>query len=361
MNQHYVPKVYLKNFAEPRGNEFYIDVFDKNTGKFIKPNIKGICAERHFYTLDDETKVATNKMAIEKIYSDFIEPMYQQAYDILTNDNIIYINEYQRAEILIGVMQLYTRNPVLLIQMQNNHRDEITRIIGENKMKGIKGVTYMDEDYSFSDFTDEMIFKDVENSVTKAFKELHLQGTQDILEYHAEAKFQVEKLNDNSSFISSDNPLVMTDSLSSERHPLLRSKTFTIALNRTYSLKILHDNSKELNRLYKCFAGGGNAWSANKDVIVNSSRFIITNEEGMKAYNKMETFMNNERPELKINIIRQVVEKFDGDVETEKSRAIMREFIKKYDAGETTPEDLQSIMIETMLLGKEITRQRIKG
>lgn len=364
MIQHYVPKVYLRNFAEQKAKgskvEYYVDVFDKLENSFIKPNIKNICAERHFYTLGDETNTAKDKMAIERVYSEFIEPMYQSAYDILTNDEVIYITEEQRAEILIGIMQLYTRNPAILTQMLENSRMKIENMIIENRAKGIKGVTYLEEDYSFRDYTDEMIFVSVELLTTNSFKELHLKGTQEMLEFHAEAKFQVEKLNDNSQFFTSDNPLVMSDSLSDNQHPFLRSKNFRIALNKEYSLLIQHDNRKELNRIYKCFAGGGNAWSANKDVFENSSRFVITTKDSMEAYEKMNSFMNDNDPEKMIPVLRQIVTKFDGDEESEKTRKLMMEFLDSYDKGEISTDDFQKMFQETKFLGNEMINNRIK-
>lgn len=364
MIQHFVPKVYLRNFGQEKikgeKTEWFVDVYDKLKGTFFKTNIKNICAERHFYTLDDETKVANDKMAIERVYSDFIEPMYQRAYDILTNDNVIYISEHQRAEILIGIMQLYTRNPAVLTQIQENARIEVQNLISKNKSIGIKGITYLGEDFSFREFTDEMIINSVDEQSVKIFKELHLKGTQEMLTFHSEAKFQIEKLNDGSQYFTGDNPLVMTDSLSDNGHPFLRSKSFRIALNKEYSLLIEHDNRKELHRLYKCYAGGGNAWSANKDVVSYSKRFIITDKNDMDSFDKMEEFMNDEDREKMISVIRQVVEKFEGDSESEKQRNVMKEFLEKYDKGETNEDDVQQMFRETTSLGKEIIRARHK-
>jgi len=364
MVQHYVPKVYLRNFGQAKikgeKTDWYVDVFDKSNGTYFNTNIKNICAERHFYTLDDDSKVAKDKLVIERVYSDFIEPMYQRAYDLLTDDNVIYISEHQRAEILIGIMQLWSRNPSVLAQILESTRITVSKMIQENKIRGIKGITYMNEDYSFRDNTDEMIFKYAEVQATKAFKELHLKGTQEMLEFHAEAKFQVEKLNDGSQYFTSDNPLIMTDTLSEDPHPFLRSKNFRIALNKKYSLLIQHDNRKELNRLYKCHAGGGNAWLANKDVLKQSSRFVITDKNCMESYQKMDGFMNDEDKEKMISLIRQVVEKFEGDSESEKPRRVMKEFLEKYDKGESNNSDSQNMFHQTLKLSKEMVRERQK-
>jgi hypothetical protein len=364
MIQHYVPKVYLRNFGEKKtkGNksEYFVDVYDKINDSFFKTNIKNICAERHFYTLDDETKVAKDKMAVERTYSDFIEPMYQRAYEILTDDKVDIINEQQRSEILIGIMQLYSRNPSVLSQMQENAEANVKKMINDNRGRGIKGVTFLEQDYSFRDYTDDLILKLVLDQTTKVFKERHLDATKEILKFHAEAKFQVEKLRDESSYFTSDNPLVMTDSLTDKVHPLLRSKEFRITLNKKYSLLIQHDNRRSKNRLHKCFKASGNAWSTNADILEHSSRFVIADDAEVKAHKKMELLMNDEDPEKIISLLRQVIDKFEGDRESEKSRGAMKEFLSRYDNGGTSNEDFQGMFREVMLFNREMMHNRIK-
>lgn len=47
--QHYVPRVYLKNFSTFNGEEYYVWVFDKVTEKIFQTNIKKIALEEEFY------------------------------------------------------------------------------------------------------------------------------------------------------------------------------------------------------------------------------------------------------------------------------------------------------------------------
>ena len=47
--QHYVPQVYLRNFAIQRKNEFYIYCFDKVTRKIFKSNVKNVAHQTGFY------------------------------------------------------------------------------------------------------------------------------------------------------------------------------------------------------------------------------------------------------------------------------------------------------------------------
>lgn len=65
--QHYVPQVYLRNFAIQRKKEFFVCCFDKATRKIFKPNVKNVANQTGFYnfvTHDGE------KESIESFFND---------------------------------------------------------------------------------------------------------------------------------------------------------------------------------------------------------------------------------------------------------------------------------------------------
>ncbi len=55
--QHYVPRVYLKNFSNFNGKEYYIWVFDKEKEKIFQTNIKKIAVEKEFYNKVSEEQI----------------------------------------------------------------------------------------------------------------------------------------------------------------------------------------------------------------------------------------------------------------------------------------------------------------
>ncbi len=55
--QHYVPRVYLKNFSSFNEKEHYIWVFDKETEKIFQTNIKNIAFEEEFYNKVSEEQI----------------------------------------------------------------------------------------------------------------------------------------------------------------------------------------------------------------------------------------------------------------------------------------------------------------
>lgn len=52
--QHYVPRFYLRNFANKRKKGYFICCFDKLTGKTFKPNIKNVANQTAFYDFSTE-------------------------------------------------------------------------------------------------------------------------------------------------------------------------------------------------------------------------------------------------------------------------------------------------------------------
>jgi hypothetical protein len=64
--QHYVPKVYLKNFSKEINGKFFIQCFDKQTSKIFPVNIEKIAYEEEFYDkIDEEQKLERNLRKIE--------------------------------------------------------------------------------------------------------------------------------------------------------------------------------------------------------------------------------------------------------------------------------------------------------
>jgi hypothetical protein len=65
--QHYVPQVYLRNFAVQRKKEFFVCCFDKMTRKAFKPNVKNVAHQTGFYNF---VTSEGEKASIESFFND---------------------------------------------------------------------------------------------------------------------------------------------------------------------------------------------------------------------------------------------------------------------------------------------------
>jgi hypothetical protein len=101
-NQHYVARLYLRQFAYEAGKNPHIYAFDKTTRRIIRPTIRNIAAHLHFYESSD-TGVENALQAVESAFV----PAYQKLREA---DSIEALGAEDRAAIamFLAVQQLRT-------------------------------------------------------------------------------------------------------------------------------------------------------------------------------------------------------------------------------------------------------------
>jgi hypothetical protein len=242
------------------------------------------------------------------------------------------------------------------------HKDEIYKRCKAAKEHGIKGITYLDEDFPFSEFEENQIVDYFEKKITKEYKEKHIGGLGELGTFHEYAKLEIAVIRDNSEFFTSDNPLVFQDHLTDDEHPLSRSKEFTIALNKKVALRLYHDNTKQVNRIYRCWIPNGSAASINNLILEQSSRFVMASKHIMEEYNKInEDFLQNTSLELKIDAMRQIIAKFPETSDNKTSHDVIISYLKKYDTqGNLTDEEQHQMMLRINEAKANFIKSRIK-
>ena len=94
--QHFVPRVYLKNFSYFNGKEYYVWVFDKEKEEIFQTNIKNIAFEQEFYnTLSEDQDVEKILQQIETKFDPVIQKLISiKNLDELTIDEKDVIAEF---------------------------------------------------------------------------------------------------------------------------------------------------------------------------------------------------------------------------------------------------------------------------
>lgn len=335
MNQHYVPRAYLKNFAIRKGKGYFVDVFDQKLNRYFNSNITNVCSEIDFYTLDETSPHGSDKLIIEKIYANGFEPLFLKSYDILTNNKVFHITHLQRLEMLIGLFQLYMRNPKWINRSVKVHRNEILKLCEESRCKGKKGITYLNEDYSFKEWNEEAIIQNVTEAVTKLFKEEHINGIGEIGNFHEHAIIEVAVIrdNDDSEFITSDNPFIAEDQLDKDNyHPLSKAKEFFLALNRKMALRLYHDKSKSNTKIYRHYIPNGSVSMFNNKIVKQSSRFLILSKKQFERDNDFgNRIADNTSLDLKIGLMRQILANVPITADNNESHELIRYYLNLYD------------------------------
>jgi hypothetical protein len=363
MYQHYVPKVYLKNFGEKKNKKYFVDVFNKGKNYYFNAPTTDICADVNLYTLDVGTTAAKDVLAVEKVYANHFEPLYGKCYEILIDPTKFYVTDLERVEIIVALMQFYPRNPALIERAKSIHRNQITHLYRQETSKGAKGMTYLDEDFSFRDFSLKNIIDHFDARIIRDFKEKHLAALSDLGAFHEFVKIEVHHIKDETEFITSDNPLVFIDHLHDDgQNPLRRSNEFSITLNKKTAVSLFHDNSKQLNQIYRAFLPNGSVYSINKHVYDQSSRFVIGSKKGIEELFRIEELMREiDSLEKRIDIIRQIIKKVPETKEFKPSLDRLRYYVTKYDAqGSLNEDDEQRLYTEIRNEKMEMIRRRMK-
>lgn len=356
MNQHYVPRVYLKHFSNKKGKEYFVDVFEKKSKRRFNTNIKNICAEKDLYTLNKDSKLHPDLLVFEKIYAEWIEPLYDQSYQILTNDKTFRISTNQRLEILTSVLQLYFRNPHILSDGLDKIRIDVKNLFASRKNHD--GFSYLSKTFKYKDWTEQTVVDFFVKDLTKEYKEKHLLETQKLIEFHRNAKIEVQKIIDDGAFITSDNPLSLEDIVTQNRNTLLKTKEFTLPLNHKYAVKIYHDKTKDLNKIYRLGIPHGNASSINSNLDQQCIRFIIGSEASFDQYFYLSKFLNNSSPDFIIGALRQVIEKFPITRETADMHNVLKFYVGKYDEKGTLSK---KELYEMHLIMRQLSIEAKKG
>lgn len=361
MKQHFVPRIYLKHFSSKMGKGCFVNSFDKQTGNHIPTNINNICAETDLYTLDDNREINNDVLAVEKIYANFVEPRYSKAYKLLTDDTVFQISDEQRIDIVIGILQLYMRNPRHLRNGAVLHTGEISKQYCAAMAKGDTALTYLDVKYNLEELTEQDILHDYYKKANQYFREQHLAVTEQICQMHEFIKIEVNKIADHSQFMTSDNPLISDDYVTGYDNALLRSQEFYLTLNKKYAVRLYHDKTKRLNCIYRLNVTDQYVHGYNRKIYQASSRFVIGDSEAFNEYHKLEEIFTSSSLELRMELVKEILSTLAKRYQNDEGYLLLKALYEKYEKhGFVTPEE-ECVVLEKhfqLLRNERIDRQR---
>lgn len=307
MNQHYVPRVYLKNFAIKKKKEYFVDVYDKTDDRTFNTNIKNICGELDLYTLD--TSLHNDPYMIENMYAKVFEPVYGVIYDFLINDKIVKISPLIRDRILGAVFQLYFRNAKILTEGINFHLSQVREHFILSKKANQGAFTYFNYEFYILKNLDIQL-KEFELHLRESFKLEHAKGFLNLMIKNDSQIISVYKVIDESKFITCDNPLMTLNVDGSPKNPFLKVSQFFLPLNETYCLYLGNNKSKNPNVIYREDVANGTTSLVNGYMIENSIRFIIGDFKQIDYLNQFNSLIETEyetNDEKFIELVRSIL------------------------------------------------------
>ncbi|MFP7657616.1 DUF4238 domain-containing protein [Chryseobacterium proteolyticum] len=331
MKQHYVPKVYLKNFGEKNKRTYTIEVYDKQEEKFFKVATDNILAITNLYTLDLPSQKSDNPLAVENVYANFIEPMFDRSVKILFDEKRTYINNLERSEIIISILHLLHRNPHVFSKMIDEHIINIQNLYDHAIKTSETRFNYLDETYLVEDFDIDLIRSEVSSKINKIFRENHLDFTAAFSEMHEFLIIEIHTIKDGSVFFTNDNPVIFDD-ITSEKsnNPFKRTVEFSLPLSKKHLVKLFHDKNKMVNYIYRHKISNFNVSLINNETISKAKRFVICSENDYQKFLEHKDIIDDTSIHRKMDILKQIIADCERNNSQDDAYYLIKLYYEKY-------------------------------
>ncbi|WPV02167.1 DUF4238 domain-containing protein [Mucilaginibacter sp. cycad4] len=209
-HQHFIPRSYLKNFAQNDNDKLFVEAKLKAelTPKKDLISIKDICVNKNIYTLP--LKEGDNKYALEEYYAKEIDEVYPEVYGWLTNPEMVKIDPEQRGKIIMTTMSLFFRTPKFLNAGQRTNNIVLDYAVRncQDKNGNVK-LKFKEYDLNFHITQLEEVRDQLKIDNKIKFLQGHLADWHEFRKFKLFAAICVYKIYDNIDLITSDNPVFM--------------------------------------------------------------------------------------------------------------------------------------------------------
>jgi hypothetical protein len=307
--QHFVPRTYLKNFGFQNNEEYFIHVLprlEKTVDKIFEANIKNVALKKNLYTLPGET--VEQKMAIEKFYSHQLESKYDSVYKLLTDPTKKTISDEERELVIATVVTMFYRTTRWI----NMHNEFMNRVFDQAyqlcQQTGNEFFTYEKTKFSVKGKTLDELTKEYnsEKQPIMIMTQLEVALKLITLKIQNFDGIVVSKLgDDNSRFVTSDNPVVATNVRMNPIMPFDPSNILRLPLDEKHMLLIMPEGEKAAKNII--FRNQVNGTIGNMEKLTSNfqqmdmaERFMFGNKLALEGYlsTKEESEMSLTKEEL---------------------------------------------------------------
>jgi len=295
-NQHYIPQSYLRNFTiRKKGKNFYVFVRFKGE-RFYETNVRNICSENYFYSIPGVENI--DKNSVEKYYADKIDSLYPEILKIVCDDNLTIISQDQREKIIRAVLNLYFRTPKFLKYYQN-HIYKLEEIIDAYHLG--KSENYIIDFFGYSIDLRTVNYSEFKLQIKDKGKQLflsqHLKFFEEFVSYKKNDGIGISKIEDDSEYITSDNPVIIRNSRGKMRNIFSKGNVIYLPINNKYLITITPKSEDELKGTFsRISASFDDVVGINHDIEKNSEKWIIGSKDGMHNHlDKVELIEKDRR------------------------------------------------------------------
>jgi hypothetical protein len=282
-HQHTIPRTYLEKFSHHHdGDAYFVDCLDKSTFTVIEElSVSNICVAKDYYTLKDVPY--PEKQKIENFYSDHIEKHYNEAYKILIDEHIEFINASQRVSIINTLLSLYFRTPKVF----NSFIDFSMELLYQAKLKNIIEMDFLGQRIDLENKTFKEIKKQIREFHRIDFVKTQLALFSQFALYRGFDGIVVIKLIGDQEFITSDNPVIIGNFHEQLQDLFSASNSIYVPIDPKHCVFIAP--SKEGSIVNQIFRNHDNFIMhaiLNDSLFYNSEKWIIGTKTGIKNFKK---------------------------------------------------------------------------
>lgn len=298
--QHFIPKSYLRNFADIDGDKAFVEVMNVNSGELKYPfSLSNVCVSKNIYTLPRADE--KDKYFIEHFYAENIDGVYPEVYQLLTDTSIVEITDGQREKILNTCLSLYFRNARFLDEKNNELDFWLDRM--KNKVGAPEDarlfMRFGGRQYNFkrseiAKVRDEIILN---NRVDFIFS--HLEEWRNFVKFKLKScQITVSKILGEVKLITSDNPVRISNHKRENFDLFDHDNSIQLPLDQEHLLWISpNDKEVELNQIYRGVRDKWFAITSNHTMQQDASEWIIGKKGCVTKYLEEDKKYNNFQPE----------------------------------------------------------------
>lgn len=294
--QHYIPQSYLKNFADKIKSKHYkLYAQEKGKDEIEYRTTKSVCYEKNLYTIP--AKDLSKKYALETFYATHVDDIYPSVYNYLVDDNKKNLDYTTRIKILRTILSFYFRTPKALNRTNKDFEDRFLQSLRQINSSEFIAIINKKEVKLNSNDIKHVIEKEKEKNRV-AFLANHLEDTTKFIKAKIHASIAIYTIDDDSEFITCDNPVILRPSpefhgrhLDFDKYhnqvinPFNPDNMIQVALNKRTLLFVLPQR-KELSPelLHRVTIGRRDVVMYNDEAYRYSEKWILGSENGIRNY-----------------------------------------------------------------------------
>jgi len=274
-HQHFIPKSYLKNFAQRKKDKKFVEILNLKTKETRLVSTRSICVKSGLYTLPK--KITNDPYHLENFYAKNVDEAYQEVYDLLTNEGVTEISKRQKHKIIYTLLSLYFRTPKFLNglnKLTDESLDKALMLADPNNDK--ISIDFLGQKLNFFKHQTDDIKKELHEQNREEFLTTHLEQWQKFVTYKYHCAISVFRIEGDVELITSDNPVVIHSATGNRFHLYDPTNIIEIPLDRRRFLFIYpNTEGKSPPKIYRSIRDKFFGLSLNFQVQKKAEQWII--------------------------------------------------------------------------------------